>query len=462
MSFADLGLSAPILEAVAEQGYETPSPIQAQAIPAVIAGKDVMAAAQTGTGKTAGFTLPILERLMSGERAPANHVRVLILTPTRELAAQVGESVATYGKHLPLRSAIVFGGVSINPQMLKLRKGVDVLVATPGRLLDLYGQNAIKFSRLEILVLDEADRMLDMGFIHDIKRILKLLPDRRQNLLFSATFSDEIRTLAKGLVHNPVEIDVAPRNTTVESVKQWLSPVDKNKKTALLIHLIKTNDWRQVLVFSRTKHGANKIAKQLEESGIESAAIHGNKSQNARTKALADFKGSKVRVLVATDIAARGIDIDQLPQVVNFDLPNVPEDYVHRIGRTGRAGSTGQAVSLVSADELKQLQDIERLTQQLIVREIVAGFEAVNVLPETRLNTKPFKPNRPKSPKPDHFDGNRGSGSAKKTGQTAERRNDREGSRTNTRSAPARTGAPRPAGSSHRSPRPSGSGSGNR
>ena len=416
MRFADLGLSAPILEAVAEQGYETPSPIQVQAIPAVIAGKDVMAAAQTGTGKTAGFTLPILERLIKGNRAPANHVRVLVLTPTRELAAQVGESVANYGKHLPLRSAVVFGGVSINPQMMQLRKGVDVLVATPGRLLDLYSQNAVKFNHLEMLVLDEADRMLDMGFIHDIKRILKLLPDRRQNLLFSATFSDEIRTLAKGLVHNPVEIDVAPRNTTVETVKQWLSPVDKGKKTALLIHLVKQHNWHQVLVFSRTKHGANKIAKQLEEAGINSAAIHGNKSQNARTKALAEFKSNKVRVLVATDIAARGIDIDQLPQVVNFDLPNVPEDYVHRIGRTGRAGASGQAVSLVSADEIKQLQDIERLIQQVIEREVVPGFEAVHPLPETKLNTRPFKPNKPKTPRPEHRDGNRGSGSAKKTG----------------------------------------------
>ncbi|MBB3167594.1 DEAD/DEAH box helicase [Simiduia aestuariiviva] len=415
MRFADLGLSAPILEAVAEQGYETPSPIQAQAIPAVIAGKDVMAAAQTGTGKTAGFTLPILELLTRGERAPSNHVRVLVLTPTRELAAQVGESVANYGKHLPLRSAVVFGGVGINPQMMKLRKGVDVLVATPGRLLDLFGQNAVKFNKLEMLVLDEADRMLDMGFIHDIKRILKLLPAKRQNLLFSATFSDEIRTLAKGLVHNPVEIDVAPRNTTVETVKQWLCPVDKNKKSSLLIHLIKEHNWHQVLVFSRTKHGANKLAKQLEGAGIESAAIHGNKSQNARTKALADFKNNKVRVLVATDIAARGIDIDQLPQVVNFDLPNVPEDYVHRIGRTGRAGATGQAVSLVSADELKQLKDIERLTQQLISREIVAGFEAVNALPPTSLNTRPIKPKKPKKPYSGHADGQRAAGSAKKT-----------------------------------------------
>ncbi|MDN3640730.1 DEAD/DEAH box helicase [Simiduia curdlanivorans] len=460
MRFADLGLSAPILEAVAEQGYETPSPIQVQAIPAVIAGKDVMAAAQTGTGKTAGFTLPILERLIKGNRAPANHVRVLVLTPTRELAAQVGESVANYGKHLPLRSAVVFGGVSINPQMMQLRKGVDVLVATPGRLLDLYSQNAVKFSHLEMLVLDEADRMLDMGFIHDIKRILKLLPDRRQNLLFSATFSDEIRTLAKGLVHNPVEIDVAPRNTTVETVKQWLSPVDKGKKTALLIHLVKQHNWHQVLVFSRTKHGANKIAKQLEDAGINSAAIHGNKSQNARTKALAEFKTNKVRVLVATDIAARGIDIDQLPQVVNFDLPNVPEDYVHRIGRTGRAGASGQAVSLVSADEIKQLQDIERLIQQVIEREVVPGFEAANAVPETKLNTRPFKPKKPKAPKTEHRDGYRASGSAKKTGGRSSDSGRNNGPSRNASNKPSatKTAAGKPSNGPRRSPKPTASG----
>ncbi|MBL1276846.1 MAG: DEAD/DEAH box helicase, partial [Ectothiorhodospiraceae bacterium] len=355
MSFADLGLSAPILEAVAQKGYDTPSPIQAQAIPAIIQGKDVMAAAQTGTGKTAGFTLPILELLSRGERAQANQARVLILTPTRELAAQVGESVSQYGKNLPLRFAVVYGGVKINPQMMTLRKGVDVLVATPGRLLDLYHQNAVKFSTLELLVLDEADRMLDMGFIHDIRKILAALPKKRQNLLFSATFSDDIRRLAKGMVNNPVEISVTPRNTTAPSVEQWLCPVDKKQKSALLTQLIRDNDWQQVLVFSRTKQGANRLTRYLGEKGIKATAIHGNKSQGARTKALADFKGGKVKVLVATDIAARGLDIEQLPQVVNFDLPNVAEDYVHRIGRTGRAGATGQAVSLVSADEIKQL-----------------------------------------------------------------------------------------------------------
>ncbi|MEH6625818.1 MAG: DEAD/DEAH box helicase [Motiliproteus sp.] len=407
MSFAALGLSAPILKAIKEKGYETPSPIQAEAIPAVLDGNDVMAAAQTGTGKTAGFTLPILEGLMKGQLAQANQARVLILTPTRELAAQVGESVETYGKHLPLRSAVVFGGVKINPQMIKLRRGVDVLVATPGRLLDLYNQRAIRFSQLEVLVLDEADRMLDMGFIHDIKKILALLPKQRQTLMFSATFSDEIRKLAKGLVNNPVEISVTPKNAAAKSVEQWLCPVDKSKKTSLLIKLIKENKWQQVLVFSRTKHGANRLSKKLESEGINAAAIHGNKSQGARTKALADFKQGEIKVLVATDIAARGLDIDQLPQVVNFDLPNVPEDYVHRIGRTGRAGSTGQAVSLVSEDEFKQLADIERVIQQLLERKVIAGFEPVHELPESRLNTRPIRPNKPKKPKTGHQDGQR-------------------------------------------------------
>mgnify|MGYP001944864300 CR=1 FL=1 len=410
MSFDSLGLSAPILAAVAEQGYDTPSPIQAQAIPAVIEGKDVMAAAQTGTGKTAGFTLPLLQRLSEGERAQTNQVRALVLTPTRELAAQVGESVATYGKNLPLRSAVVFGGVKINPQMMKLRKGVDVLVATPGRLLDLYSQNAIKFKQLEVLVLDEADRMLDMGFIHDIKKILALLPKDRQNLMFSATFSDDIRKLAKGLVNNPIEISVSPRNTTVKAVEQWVYPADKAKKSAILTKLIQDNNWQQVLVFSKTKHGANRLTKQLETRGITAAAIHGNKGQGARTRALADFKSGAVRVLVATDIAARGLDIDQLPQVVNFDLPNVPEDYVHRIGRTGRAGASGQAVSLVCADELKLLSDIERLIGELLPRKEIDGFKPVNPLRETRLDTRPPKPKKPKKPKKpriDHKDGQR-------------------------------------------------------
>ncbi len=407
MNFASLGLSAPILKAVDEKGYEKPSPIQSQAIPAIIDGKDVMAAAQTGTGKTAGFTLPILELLSKGPRVQANQARVLILTPTRELAAQVQESVATYSKYLPLTSTVVFGGVKINPQMQKLRKGVDVLVATPGRLLDLYNQNAIKFQHLEMLVLDEADRMLDMGFIRDIKKIISFLPKQRQNLLFSATFSNEIRNLAKGLVNNPVEISVTPRNATAPTVEQWICPVDKKQKSALLSYLIGKNNWQQVLVFSRTKHGANRLTRFLEESGITAAAIHGNKSQGARTRALAQFKDGTVRVLVATDIAARGIDIDQLPNVVNFDLPNIPEDYVHRIGRTGRAGSTGLAVSLVCADEFEYLSDIERLTKKLLLRKEIDGFEPVHTLPISSLDGKAPKKKKPKKPKTGHRDGQR-------------------------------------------------------
>lgn len=413
MSFASLGLSTAILDAVTSQGYDTPSPIQLQAIPAVLEGKDVMAAAQTGTGKTAGFTLPILQLLSSGNRPQANQVRALILTPTRELAAQVAESVSTYSKNLPLTSTVVFGGVKINPQMQKLRSGVDVLVATPGRLLDLYNQNAVKFKQLEVLVLDEADRMLDMGFIHDIRKIINMLPKQRQNLMFSATFSNEIRTLAKGLVNNPVEISVTPANAAAPTVEQWVCPVDKNQKTAVLIKLIKDNDWQQALVFSRTKHGANRITKQLEAKGITAAAIHGNKSQGARTKALAEFKSGGVRVLVATDIAARGIDIDQLPNVVNFDLPNVAEDYVHRIGRTGRAGSTGQAISLVCADEFAELSDIERLTQKILERKTLEGFEPVHKLPESRLDTRPIRPKKPKKPKPGHRDGQRSGDNAR-------------------------------------------------
>ncbi len=398
MSFSILGLSQQILDAIEAQGYSDPSPIQAKSIPIVLEGKDLMAAAQTGTGKTAGFTLPILEKLSGGKRPSSNQVRALILTPTRELAAQVHDSVKTYGNNLPLRSAVVFGGVGINPQMQKLRKGIDILVATPGRLLDLYSQNAVHFDELEVLVLDEADRMLDMGFIHDIKRIIKLLPKKRQTLMFSATFSEDIRKLAKGLVHDPIEISVTPRNTAVEAIKHWICPVDKSRKTALLTRLINQGDWQQVLVFSRTKHGANRIATSLEKKNITATAIHGNKSQGARTRALADFKAGKVRVLVATDIAARGIDIDQLPHVINFDLPNVPEDYVHRIGRTGRAGRLGEAISLVSADEAKQLFDIERLIQKHLERELVEDFwpsHDVPNSPELRLN----KDKRPKKPK---------------------------------------------------------------
>ncbi len=353
-----------------------------------------MAAAQTGTGKTAGFTLPILQLLAKGERAKANQARTLILTPTRELAAQVAESVATYGKHLSLRSLVVFGGVSIKPQMMNLRKGVDILIATPGRLLDLYTQNAVKFNQLEILVLDEADRMLDMGFIRDIRKIIAALPTKRQNLLFSATFSDEIRKFAKNIINNPIEISVAPRNTTASAVKQWICPVDKSKKSELLAYLISKHQWQQVLVFCRTKHGANRLVKSLENNNISSTAIHGNKSQGARTTALAKFKKGDVRVLVATDIAARGLDIVQLPQVVNFDLPNVSEDYVHRIGRTGRASATGQAISLVSADEAKQLFDIEKLIKKELERKIIDGYEPNHDVPASGTKHKPAKPAR--------------------------------------------------------------------
>jgi ATP-dependent RNA helicase RhlE len=447
MGFTSLGLSAPIQKAIAEKGYSEPSPIQAQAIPAVLEGKDVMAAAQTGTGKTAGFTLPILERLSGGNRPRANQVRTLIITPTRELAAQIHENVEMYGKYLPLTSTVIFGGVKISPQMMRLRQGVDILVATPGRLLDLYGQNAVNFKQLEILVLDEADRMLDMGFLRDIKKILALLPKRRQNLLFSATFSDDIRDLARGLVNNPVEISVSPKNTTAERVEQVIYPVDKKKKPSLLINLIKENNWQQVLVFMKTKHGANKLTKQLEAEGIQAAAIHGNKSQGARTKALANFKAGTVNVLVATDIAARGIDIDQLPQVVNFDLPNVPEDYVHRIGRTGRAGASGKAVSLVCADEIDLLNDVQHLIQQHIPRETIEGFEPFNALPESR-QLKPLKNNKPKKHKPaktEHQDGQRSSDNAR--GHKPKSKNPRhrsgngannEGSRNNSNSGDRR------------------------
>ncbi|MBK6740241.1 MAG: DEAD/DEAH box helicase [Haliea sp.] len=389
MTFDELGLSAPLLRAIEEKGYREPSPIQVAAIPAVLSGRDLMAAAQTGTGKTAGFTLPILQLLhQSGEPHP-HRIRALVLTPTRELAAQVAESVATYGRHLPFKSTVVFGGVKINPQIAALRKGVDILVATPGRLLDLYQQGEVKFSDLEVLVLDEADRMLDMGFIHDIRRILKVLPPRRQNLMFSATFANEIRELTKSIMHNPLEVSVAPANATAERVEQWVYPVDKKLKSDLLLDLVVRNDWQQVLVFSRTKHGANKLAHHLEKAGVNASAIHGNKSQAARTRALAGFKSGKVRVLVATDIAARGLDIVQLPQVVNFDLPNVPEDYVHRIGRTGRAGSSGHAYSLVSADEIKQLNAIEQVIQRHITREYVDGFEPDHDVPPSAPLRKP-------------------------------------------------------------------------
>lgn len=436
MIFADLGLHADILKAISEQGYEKPTPIQEQAIPLVLEGRDLMAAAQTGTGKTAGFTLPVLHRLQDLPKptVKGNQARVLVLTPTRELAAQVAESVELYGQHLKLKSAVVFGGVKINPQMQKLRGGVDVLIATPGRLLDLYQQNAIKFDELSVLVLDEADRMLDMGFIHDIRRIIKLLPRKRQTLLFSATFSNDIRQLAKQFLYKPSEVSVTPPNSTVDTVKQKLISVDKQKKSQLLTRLIQDNDWFQVLVFCRTKHGANRLVRQLGNREITAAAIHGNKSQGARTRALAEFKEGKLRVLVATDIAARGIDIDQLPHVVNFDLPQVAEDYVHRIGRTGRAGASGEAVSLVDHDEYKQLIEIERLIKKLIPREEHPDFEPTNNLPasKTDFSSKPRRKKKPK--KSNHSNSNQENNNRSRGGS----KNQGGGNQTNNRNSKKR------------------------
>jgi ATP-dependent RNA helicase RhlE len=401
MSFASLGLSDALVRAVTEQGYTTPTPIQLQAIPAVLQGGDLLAGAQTGTGKTAGFVLPLLQRLSAMPRASAGRghrraPRALILAPTRELALQVEASVRAYGKYAKHDSMAIFGGVGFGPQLAQLKRGVDIVVATPGRLLDHHGQGSLDLSAIEVLVLDEADRMLDMGFIHDIRRILALLPAKRQNLLFSATFSDEIRALANGLLDRPAMIQATPRNSTVDAVAQRVHPVDRDRKRELLSHLIGRNDWRQVLVFTRTKHGANKLAEQLERDGIAAEAIHGNKSQGARTRALAQFKAGRVRVLVATDIAARGIDIEDLPHVVNYDLPNVPEDYVHRIGRTGRAGSSGEALSLVCVDEHAFLRDIERLIKRTLPREVVAGFE-----PDPRARAEPvFTPRCPRPARP--------------------------------------------------------------
>jgi ATP-dependent RNA helicase RhlE len=436
MSFESLGLRTEILRAVSEKGYSEPTPIQRQAIPSILEGRDLMGGAQTGTGKTAGFTLPLLHRLMSeakpqkGRRA----IRALVLTPTRELAAQVAESVVTYGRYLPLRSTAIYGGVSINPQIKKLRSGVDILVATPGRLLDHVSQNTIDLSQLEILVLDEADRMLDMGFIRDIRRILALLPKQKQTLLFSATFSSEIKRLANELLKNPALIEVARHNTAAERVTQVVHPVDKSRKRELLSYLVGANNWKQVLVFTRTKHGANRLSEQLGTDGITAAAIHGNKSQGARTKALADFKSGKVRVLVATDIAARGLDIDQLPHVVNFELPNVAEDYVHRIGRTGRAGNEGEAMSLVCVDEFKLLKGIERLIKTEIPKDIIDGFEPdPNIKAEPIQNGRKGKPGntsqgqrkrsaprRNSQQQPLHAKGKRGNGSRRNAGQTSQ------------------------------------------
>ena len=420
MSFESLGLSAELNRAVSEKGYSVPTPIQKQAIPVVLEGRDLMGGAQTGTGKTAGFTLPLLQRLMETEvpRKGRRPLRALVLTPTRELAAQVAESVRDYGRYLPLRSTVVFGGVSINPQKMKLIKGVDVLVATPGRLLDHVNQRSVDLSNIDILVLDEADRMLDMGFIHDIKKVLALVPKKKQTLLFSATFSDDIKKLANGLLRSPQLIEVARQNAATETVTQVIHPVDKTRKRELLSFLIGSNNWQQVLVFNRTKHGANRLAEQLNKDGITAAAIHGNKSQGARTRALASFKSGEVRVLVATDIAARGIDIDQLPHVVNFELPNIAEDYVHRIGRTGRAGNEGEAMSLVCVDELKLLKDIEKLIKRDIPREVIEGYE-----PDPSIKAQPIKNGRGGNKNNGHSDHKR----RRNTGKSASKKSSRPG-----------------------------------
>ena len=384
MSFKNLGLSEPILKALSHKGYKDPTPIQEKSIPAILEGKDVMASAQTGTGKTASFTLPILNILSHPKNEhKGHHVRALIITPTRELAAQVRENVLTYGSNLDLRSTAIYGGARIHNQQLKLKKGVDILVATPGRLLDLYNQKSVNFNKVEILVLDEADQMLDMGFIHDIKKIISLLPEKRQNLMFTATFSNSFRKLANELVDNPTEISVTSDNETAANVDHYVHPVDKSRKAELLIELIETENWKQALVFTRTKHGADRLTKQLLKVDIKAAAIHGNKTQNNRMKALDSFKNNRIRILVATDVAARGIDIPNMQQVINFDVPTVAKDYVHRIGRTGRAGKFGKAISLVSADEFNLLQDIERLLEQTLDRKIIDGFEPDHSIPVT-------------------------------------------------------------------------------
>jgi len=413
MSFNKLGLSAPLLKAIQEQGYTEPTPIQEQAIPIVLQRKDILAGAQTGTGKTAGFTLPLLELLSRAKPTKTKHMlRALILTPTRELAAQVGESVEIYGKHLPFKSAVIFGGVKINPQITKLRKGVDIVIATPGRLLDHISQKTLDLKNIDFFILDEADRMLDMGFINDIKKILALLPKQKQTLLFSATYSDEIKKLSDKLLNSPALIEVARRNTASETVQQAIYHVDKTRKRELLTHLINEGKWKQVLVFTRTKHGANRLTEQLGKDDITAVAIHGNKSQNSRTKALADFKKGEVRVLVATDIAARGIDIDQLPHVVNYELPNVSEDYVHRIGRTGRAGNEGEAISLVCVDEHEYLVNIEKLIKKDIPKVWLKGFK-----PDPSIKAEPINQggggrgnsrNRPRNKAPRNSSGSRG------------------------------------------------------
>ena len=451
MSFSTFGLAEEILRAVTERGYTEPTPVQVQAIPAVLSGGDLLAGAQTGTGKTAGFVLPMLQRLATAQSAPAlpprsgkKVIRALILTPTRELAAQVEESVRVYGKYAKLTSMVMFGGVGIGAQTAQLKRGVDILVATPGRLLDHQGQGNLDLSRVEILVLDEADRMLDMGFIRDIKRILALLPRQRQNLLFSATFSAEIKALADNLLNRPARIEVAFRTATADLIAQKVYRVDRIRKRELLSHLIKQHRWFQVLVFMRTKHGANKLAEQLGKDGIAALAIHGNKSQGARTRALAEFKDGSLQVLVATDIAARGLDIVDLPHVVNFELPNVPEDYVHRIGRTGRAGAAGEAISLVCVDEDKYLADIEKLTKRPIPVQVIRGFE-----PDPRIKAEPILMGGQRGPRD-----NAGAGAGAGHGRPGVRAAKRPAPTSGHRPAP-RAAAPagRPRNPSHRSPR---------
>ncbi|MFY0607109.1 MAG: DEAD/DEAH box helicase [Cyclobacteriaceae bacterium] len=398
MSFQNLGLSDALLKAVSKKGYTTPSPIQEKVIPVVLEERDVLASAQTGTGKTAGFSLPMIQLLSQKPVHGSRPVRALILTPTRELAAQVHEDVKTYSEFTDLRSSVIFGGVNANPQIRQLREGVDILIATPGRLLDLHNQRAVSLKLVQIFVLDEADRMLDMGFVRDIKKIMALIPEKRQSLLFSATFNKEIKALAKGILRNPVPVEATPENTTAEKVNQKIYRVDKSAKTNMAIKLIKEGDWQQVLVFTRTKHGANKLVKKMISSGLAAAAIHGNKTQGARTKALAGFKDGNVRVLVATDIASRGLDIPLLPHVLNFELPNIPEDYVHRIGRTGRAGAGGEAISLVSLDEVEYVKGIEKLLGQRFNAEIREGFEPT----ETQADVKAAE-ERKKENKRQHF-----------------------------------------------------------
>jgi ATP-dependent RNA helicase RhlE len=431
MSFKSLGLSDALVKAVEEKGYTTPSPIQQKAIPHILEGKDILASAQTGTGKTAGFTLPVLQYLTATKHPKYRPLRVLVLTPTRELAAQVHENVREYSKYVDIRSTVVFGGVKAASQIKTLKQGVDILVATPGRLLDLHDQKAVSFKRVDVLILDEADRMLDMGFARDLNKIISFMPAKRQNLMFSATFSDDIKKLAAGILNNPVEVETAPQNATAQKVSHKVYNVDKNQKTPLIIKLIKDNNWEQVLVFTRTKHGANKLTEKLIKSGISAAAIHGNKSQGARTKALKNFKDNSIKILVATDIAARGLDIPLLPHVINFELPNVPEDYVHRIGRTGRAGAEGEAISFVCSEETEYQKEIEKILNEKLKTSVLEGFEPTDTAPPKRAatqskgsfgkkkkggNSDATNQNKPKR-KP-HFKGNKPAGATSGRGRT--------------------------------------------